>query len=121
MLNREELTLILVSAGGNIARYNAISANSCALANSDWTENSCARSNHNGILDGGVALSMHNAGRTKSYIVIDHHIIAHDCGLANHNSHAVIDKESSSDLCGGMDLDTGHSSNPVRIKSRQEF
>jgi hypothetical protein len=121
MLNREELTLILVGSRGNIPCDHAICANSRSLAYRYWSEHSGARSDNNAIFNIWMALTAHEFCGTKSYIVINHYIIANYRGLTYHNTHAMIDEESSSDFCCGMDLDTGHSSNPVCIKSRQEF
>jgi hypothetical protein len=65
-----------------------------------------------------MALTAHEFYGTKSYIVINHYIIANDCRLTYDNAHAMIDEESSSDFRCGMNLDTGHSSNPICIESR---
>src|SRR3990172_2891514 len=45
-------------------------------------------------------------GRSAHYhTLIDQTVITNLCGLSNDHPHPVIDKESSADLCPGMDLD----------------
>jgi hypothetical protein len=39
--------------------------------------------------------------------MVDHDVVANDCGCANYGGHAVVDEESSSNRGGRVNLDSG--------------
>jgi len=75
-------------------------------------------SNNYVIADSWMPFPILESASTQRDIVINHHVITNNRCFANNNAHSMIDKESSANSCARMDLDTGCSSNPVRIKAR---
>jgi hypothetical protein len=120
-LNSEKLTLILVSPGGDIPSYHAIRANPGTFPDCDWAEDPRPRSNYYSIKDCRMALAFHIFCGAQRHIVINHYIISDYRSFTDYDAHSMINKESPTNLCSRMNLDTGHSSNPVRINSRQQF
>ena len=44
---------------------------------------------------------------TKGYAVIHQHVVTHDCGCADNHTHAVIDKNASTDFCSRVNFNAG--------------
>ena len=67
-----------------------------------------------------MALLFFQAGAAQGYAMVDGHVVAHDGGLANHHSHAVVDEEPSSDGRAGMNLNPGPEAGDLREVARQQ-
>lgn len=52
--------------------------------------------------------------------VIEHAVVADDCGLADDNAHAVIDEQATADLGTWMNLDSGEEPGDLREEPSEE-
>src|ERR1019366_8152071 len=74
----------------------------------------CARANHDIVADRGVPFAVFLAGAAQRYTLVQRDIVAHDGGLADDDSHSVVDEKAVANLCAGMDLDAGNQPGELR-------
>ena len=72
------------------------------------------------VADGGVALALVLTGTAKGHAVVQQAIIANLGGLADDDTHAVVDDQTAADGSTGMDLNTGPESAPLRNAAGDE-
>ena len=65
-----------------------------------------------------MPLALLLARTPQSHTLIQSHIFTHDGGLADHDTHAVINEQSASDFCSGMNFDSGQKPRDLRQPSR---
>ena len=68
-----------------------------------------------------MALAMRELASPESDIVIHQDIIANNRSLTDHNSHAMVDKEASTDCGGRVDLNPCDSANPCHMDTCSKF
>ena len=78
-------------------------------------------SDNDTIAEGWVPLLPLEAGAAQRHSLVQHHVIADLGGLADHDTHAVIDDESSPDRGTGVNLDTGHGAAQLADESSAEW
>ena len=91
--------------GRHTLQHNRIGPDSYSVANLDWPQYFCTRANNDIVTKRRVALALVPAGTTERYTVIQGAIITNLRGLTDHHSHAVIDKEASTDNSARVDFD----------------
>src|SRR5581483_8205084 len=67
-----------------------------------------------------MALAFFLAGPSEGDPLVDSDVVAQDSGLADYNSHSMVDKEAPADLSGGMDFDAGEPAKALRIETSQQ-
>ncbi len=87
----------------------------------DGAEDLPPGSDNNTIAEGWVALLPLEAGSAQRHALVQHHVVADLGGFADHDTHAVIDDESSPDRGTGVDLDAGHGAAQLADESRAEW
>src|SRR5207253_7212587 len=82
-------------------------------------ENLGARPYHYAVFQRRVALAFIPAGAAEGHTLVKRDVIADLGGFADHNAHAVVDKEAPTDPGPRMDLDPGQPATEVRHYPRQ--
>src|SRR5699024_7046870 len=91
----------------NVFGYYSIRTYSGAFADGDGAKHLSPRANHNIVFERGVALRLGPNLTTYSRAVIEHDTVANLGGFANNDAHAVVDKETSTNSCTRVDLNSG--------------
>src|SRR5580704_3434419 len=83
------------------------SADPAATADRHRTDNRGTRTDHHVVFERRVALFLLEAGAAERDALVEQHVVADLCGLADDDAHAVIDKEATPNLGARMDFDAG--------------
>src|SRR5438093_262704 len=67
-----------------------------------------------------MALALIFARTAQRDALVNGDVVADDCSFANHDSHAVIDKQPLTDLRPRMNLDPSHPARPLRDQARKQ-
>ena len=133
--NRLALGLLLIGLLGNDPPRNAnrgstgryglghhrIGTDLGTRTDSEGAKHLGAGTHHNPIFKGRMPLALVPAGSTQRHALIESDIIADLGCLADHDAHAVIDKETTTDLCARMNLDPGQPTAERRHQTPQPF
>jgi hypothetical protein len=111
--NYEVFALILISFGRNIPHNDAISADSSPSSNGYISDNSGARPYDHTVSNRWMTLFFCKSSRAQSDIVINHYVIANNCGLSDNYTHSMVNKKSSPDSSSGMYFNPSYGSNPI--------
>src|SRR5579872_3132782 len=106
--------------GGYAAQHDRACAHAAVIANRYVAQQLGSRSHCDVIAKGRMSLALLFSGSTQRYSLIQRDIVPNDGGLADHGAHAVIDKEASSNLSAGMNLNAGEKARDLRSESRQK-
>ncbi len=91
------------------------------LAYFKGTENLRSGTNHHTVSDRGMSLALVPAGSAKGYALVKRNVIADHRGLANHDTHAMINEESAANRCTRMNLNAGKPTGDRRNGPRKPF
>ena len=103
----------------NIMGDNGIGADGAVVADAQWPQHLCARTDGDTVADGGVALALVEGAPTECHPVVDHHVVADLGGLPDDHAHAVVDEEPAAEGRARMDLDPGEESGELRQNARR--
>jgi hypothetical protein len=94
------------SAGLYVLGHDSLSADLRTIANRDVTEHDAVCAENNVVANSWVTLNPAlKSFAAESHAVIHEHVIADDCGCANDNAIAVVNKNPSTNGCGRVNLD----------------
>src|SRR6185437_1393616 len=90
------------------------------LSNGDVAQNVRVVADKHSVAQCGMPFSGTLSSTTKRHAMVERHVIADDCGLSDDHADAVIDKQSSTDLRLGMDLNSRPETRKLRQHTRQK-
>ena len=89
----------------NVGEHHGVGGNLDVAADVDGAEHLGTCTNHDVVTQCGVALALVFAGAAQRHALIQQAVVADDGGFADDHAHAVVDEQTFSDLCAGVDLD----------------
>ena len=89
--------------------HHGTGANPCPITNGDGSQDRGVGAYDDTISEGRVAFLLFEGGAAQDNAFIDETVLADLARLADHDSHSVVDKDSSSDLCPGVNFNPGDS------------
>jgi hypothetical protein len=88
----------------HVTQYDGAGANAAIFPHSNVAQDLRSTADDHAIVEGGVTLSVFLAGTAESYSLIQSHVVTDRGGLADHDSHTVINEQSPPDLRPRMNL-----------------
>jgi hypothetical protein len=107
--------------GGHGFEDHRIGSYLYVVADSNAAENFRARSHHDMIPHGGMALTSVLTGPSQGHTLKERDVIADLGGFSDDDAHAVIDEKSFSNGRRGVDLDAGQDPSDLRNSPREEW
>ncbi len=99
--------------GWDILHHQGIGADLGVVAHRDGADDLGASPDQDPITDGRMTLEAATGTASEGDLVVHEDVVAHDGGLANHHTHAVIDEEPAADAGARMDLDPRRETRPL--------
>src|SRR5208283_4616201 len=90
------------------------------VANGDIAQHFPSGADGDVVAERGMSLAFLYAGTTERHALIERDIVSHNGRLADHRAHAVVDEQTPSYLCPGMNLNAREQARHLRNESRQE-
>ncbi len=105
---------------GHAAKYYRVCPNATIFTDSNIPQHAGAGTDHDVVANCGMPLTLLFAGSSQGHALVQGHIIADYSGLANHDTHTVINKQAAPNFRAGVDLYACNETCQLRIEARQE-
>src|SRR5690242_19373389 len=105
---------------GNRTDHHRSRPNLGVMPDGDVAQNLRTRADHDVIPDRRMPLAFLLARAAQRHALVEQHVIADLCRLADHHAHAVIDEAAPADGRAWMDFDAGESADELRQNACRE-
>src|SRR5579871_2052224 len=98
----------------NIAKDDRTRADAAILSNDNVAENLGSAADDNVVFERGMAFAVFFAGAAMRDSLLEGNVVADDRCFSDHDAHTVIDKETASEFCAGMDFNSSEKAGDLR-------